>query len=107
MANKTVWNPIRTIPREKLVIVFDNYQGYALRAVTSEDEWYDENENYDDSGMEWGWWAELPEKPFGNKRPDKPGDYCLCESPEIAWNHDHSKWVCFSCSAADYNGLIK
>ena len=68
MANNTVWNPIQTIPILKLVIVFNHFQGYALRAVTSADDWYDENENLDDSETEWDLWSELPEIP--GKKPD-------------------------------------
>ena len=36
---------------------------------------------------------------------NKQGD-CLCKSPEIAWNHDHSKWVCISCLAANFDNLM-
>ena len=67
MANKTVWNPIQTIPANELVVVYSEFQGYHLRSVTNANEWYDDCEVYDDSGAEWDLWAELPERP-GKKR---------------------------------------
>jgi len=67
MANNTVWNPIQTIPYNKLVVVYGEFQSYHLRSVTNANEWYDDNGNCDDSGMEWDLWAELPERPGKNR----------------------------------------
>ena len=67
MGNKTVWNPIQTIPIGKLVIVFNHFREYALRWTTDKYDLYDENENLDDSETEWDLWAELPEKPSKKK----------------------------------------
>ena len=63
MANNTIWHSIKTIPIGKLVLVYEPFRGYGLRSVTNEDAWYDENEFFDDSGMEWDLWTELPMKP--------------------------------------------
>ena len=67
MANNTIWYPIQEIPINKLVLVYGEFQGYHLRSVTYTNEWYDDYEVCDDSGMEWDLWAELPERP-GKKR---------------------------------------
>ena len=70
MANNTIWYPIQEIPINKLVLVYGEFQGYHLRSVTYTNEWYDDYEICDDSGIEWDLWAELPEKP-GKKNNDK------------------------------------
>ena len=58
-----MYNDFDNMPREKLVIVYEPFQGFKLRSRTDDDEWYDDNEIYDDSGTEWEYWSYLPPKP--------------------------------------------
>ena len=63
MAENTLWKSLQTIPSNTLVLVYGDFMGYALRSLTDGGDWYDEYEIYDESGMEWDLWTELPIKP--------------------------------------------
>lgn len=63
MASITLWQSIDLMPTDTLVLVHDDFQGYALRSKTESGDLYDENSIYDDSGIEWDLWTELPMKP--------------------------------------------
>ena len=55
---------VDTIIEDKLVLVFSTtYNCYGLRELTKHGQWYDENNNLDDSEIEWEFWSELPKRP--------------------------------------------
>ena len=58
-----IWKPIDTMPFGILVIVYEGFGGFHLREKTAGGYYYDENNNLDDSGIEFEWWTELPNRP--------------------------------------------
>ncbi len=63
MAEETVWKPIETIPRNTLVLVYDVFYGRKLRMKMTDGAWYDDNDDYDDSGIPWDLWTDIPPEP--------------------------------------------
>ena len=65
MAETILWKStdMDIVPKNQLVIVYGTFYGYALRSFDLNGGIYDENEIYDDSGIEWDLWTELPPKP--------------------------------------------
>ena len=60
---KPTWKQIDSMPRDVKVLVFNHLYGVKIMELTQGGDWYDDNEIYDDSGIEWDFWAELPPPP--------------------------------------------
>lgn len=58
-----MYNDFDNMPLNKLVIVYDAFQGFGLRSKTYDGNWYDENDSFDDSETEWEYWDYLPPTP--------------------------------------------
>ena len=63
MAEFTHWKPMKTMPMDKYVIVHNSFLGHRIRMKTRAGDFYDENNDLDDSGIEWDYWTHLPDSP--------------------------------------------
>lgn len=63
MAYDTIWKDMECVPEDRFIVVFHPFYGRKIRMLSSNGNWYDDNEILDDSEAEWDLWAELPPIP--------------------------------------------
>ena len=73
------WKDIDTMPINELVLVWSPFSGPHLREQSPDGTLYDDNNNYDDSEIEWDLWAEIPQV--------KPAAPCACAGETEQCSH--------------------